>query len=299
MGLDMYAFIYKLSEKFLNPEAVLKSPLSMLSGGGLSVYSGDVHRLACLEIQGGNRFAVYGAELPGLDAWVSCRPLEPAMHGGDLYYLSVCSQGCIGRVTIADVAGHGESVGAVAERLRDALREHADDWDQTALIRQLNDGFLKGAVDGKYATAVLISHYVATGELVFTNAGHPPPLWYRAALGQWTVLEDVTPYSKELADLPLGMIPGTAYRQTAIQLETDDLLILYTDGVTESQDSRREQLGMDGLLAIAAGLPRSTAAATGEALLSAVAEFRGGAPASDDETVIVLHRRPPSAAPPS
>jgi hypothetical protein len=53
-------------------------------------------------------------------------------------------RGSISRVTIADVAGHGESVGEVAERLRDPLREHADHWDQSALIRRLNDGFLKG-----------------------------------------------------------------------------------------------------------------------------------------------------------
>jgi len=95
-----------------------------------------VYRLACLELRGGNRAAVYRAELPGLDAWVCCRPLLPATRGGDLYYMSVCSHGSISRVTIADVAGHGEGVSMVAERLRDALRDHADQWDQSALIRQ-------------------------------------------------------------------------------------------------------------------------------------------------------------------
>jgi len=153
----------------------------MMIGSPASDYSGDVYQLACLELRGGNRSAVYGAELPGLTAWVSCRPLLPATRGGDLYYMSVCSQGAISRVTIADVAGHGELVSAVAERLRDALREHADHWDQSTLIRQLNDSFLKGSVDGKFATAFLLSHYAETGELLFTNAGHLPPLWYRAA----------------------------------------------------------------------------------------------------------------------
>jgi phosphoserine phosphatase RsbU/P len=258
---------------------------------------GDVYQLACLEIRGGNRSAVYRAELPGLNAWISSQPLQPATRGGDLHYLSVCSHGSISRVTLADVEGHGESVGGIAERLRDALREHADEWDQSALIRQLNDGFLKGARHGQYATAFLLSHYEATGELLFTNAGHVPPLWHRAALGEWSFLQDMTPYSKQIADLPLGMIPGTAYTQTAIQLEPDDLLVLYTDGVNESQDSDGEQLGLDRLLELANGLPGDSAEAAGEALLAAVARFRGAAEPEDDETVVVLQRRPVTAAP--
>jgi phosphoserine phosphatase RsbU/P len=261
--------------------------------------AGNAERLACLEIRGGNRSAVYRADLPGLSAWVSCRPLQPAMRGGDLYYLSVCSQGSISRVTIADVAGHGESVGAIAEHLWHALRSHADDWDQSALIRRLNDGFLKGPVEGRYATAFLMSHYAATGELLFTNAGHLPPLWRRSTLRQWTFLQEATPYSKEIADLPLGMIPGTAYTQTGVQLEPGDLLLLYTDGVNEACNSDGDQLGLDGLLKIADSLPDDSAAAAGEALLAAVARFRGSVPPKDDATVVALHRLPSLTVPPS
>ena len=259
---------------------------------GVSTFMGDGYRLACLELRGGNRAAVYPAELPGLTAWISCRPLHPATRGGDLYYLSVCSQGSISRITIADVAGHGEDVSMLAERLRDALREHADHWDQSALIRRLNDSFLKVSLGGKYATAVLLGHYVETGELLFTNAGHLPPLLYRAALREWTFLQDATPYSKQIADLPLGLIPGTDYTQTAVQLEPNDLLLLYTDGISESCDERGEQLGLDGLLEIARGLPAGSASAAGEALVLAAAGFRGAAPAADDETVVALHRVP-------
>jgi serine phosphatase RsbU (regulator of sigma subunit) len=258
-------------------------------GGGLES-SGEVYRFACLELRGGNRAAVYRAELPGLNAWVSCRPLHPAIRGGDLYYLSVCSQGSISRVTLADVAGHGEAVSSVAERLRGALRKHADDWDQSALIRRLNDNFLKISVDGRFATAVLLSHYAQTGELLFTNAGHLPPLWYHAAFEEWTFLQEATPYSKEIADLPLGMIAGTAYSQSGIQLEPNDLLLLYTDGVSESRDDHGEQLGLDRLLEIASGLPTGSASAAGEELLSAIGRFRGSVPATDDETVVALHR---------
>ena len=84
----------------------------------LTQSAGDSYRMACLELRGGNHAEVYLAGLPGLEAWVSSRPLEPALRGGDLYYLSVCSQGSISRVTIADISGHGESASHVAVRLR-------------------------------------------------------------------------------------------------------------------------------------------------------------------------------------
>ena len=262
---------------------------------GVSEFGGEVFRLACLELYGGNGAALYRAELPGLDAWVSCRPLHPATSGGDLYYLSTCSNGSISRVTIADVAGHGEGISGAAEMLRNALQEYADDWDQSDLIRRLNTTLLGSWTGSTFATAFLMSHYAESGELLFTNAGHLPPLWYHAGLRDWTFLQDTTPYSKEIADLPLGVIPGTVYTQTAVQFDPDDLLLLYTDGVTESRDDRGEQFGLAGLLEMARRLPTDSASAAGEAFLAALARFRGSVPAEDDETVVALHhqhRRP-------
>ena len=249
------------------------------------------YRLACLELHGGNQAGAYSAELPGLAGWVSCRPLGDSQRGGDLYYLSACSKGVIARVALADVAGHGEIVSSAAVRLRDALREHVDHWDQSMLIRRLNESILRGAPHSRFATAFLASFYCESGELLFTNAGHLPPLWYRAAAREWSLLVDSTPYSKEIVDLPLGMIAGTSYSQTAVQLRTGDLLLLYTDGISESCDASGEQLGLDRLLSIARGLPVESAAAAGRGLLAAVERFRGFAPPADDETVVALERR--------
>lgn len=257
----------------------------------LTEEAGATYRLACLELRGGNHLAAYSAELPGLAAWVSCHPLRSSPRGGDLYYLSACSHGVIARVAVADVAGHGGAVSSAAVRLHDALRQHVDQWDQSALVRQLNDTFLQGAPQARFATAFLASFYSDSGELLFTNAGHVPPLWYRAAAREWNLLRDSTPLSKEIADLPLGLIAGTAYSQTAVQLEPGDLLLLYTDGISESYDESGAQLGLARLLSISRHLPTESAIAAGKGLLAAVAEFRGGGPATDDETVVALQRR--------
>jgi sigma-B regulation protein RsbU (phosphoserine phosphatase) len=252
----------------------------------------QVHRLACLELRGGNHFAEYSAELPGLAGWVSCHPLGPTPEGGDLYYLSACSKGVVARVALADVAGHGEVVSSAAVRLRDALREHVDDWDQSSLIQQLNDDFLKGAQRTQFATAFLASFCSDSGELLFTNAGHVPPLWYRTATQEWSLLHDSTPLSKEVVDLPLGLIAGTSYRQTAVQLEPGDLLLLYTDGISESYDESGTQLGLERLLSIARSLPTESAVAAAKELLAVVTRFRGAAPSADDETVVALQALP-------
>src|ERR1700685_3624490 len=240
--------------------------------------TGETYRLACLELRGGDHSAAYSAELPGLAGWVSCRPLRPSPRGGDLYYLSACSHGVIARVAIADVAGHGATVSAAAVRLHDALRQYVDHWDQSELIRDLNDTFLKGAERSQFATAFLASFYSGSGELLFTNAGHVPPLWYRAGAKEWSFLSDSTPLSKEIVDLPLGLISGTSYSQTAVQLETGDLLLLYTDGISEARDESGTQLGLQRLLSITRDLPVHSAVAAGKGLVAATARFSGGAP---------------------
>jgi sigma-B regulation protein RsbU (phosphoserine phosphatase) len=250
-----------------------------------------LRRLACLEVKGGNERADYSIELPGVTAWVWCRPMAPSIRGGDLHYLSVCSQGFVSRIALADVAGHGEAVSAAASRLRALLRKHADEWDHSDVVRELNDSFLAGASGTEYATALVLSHYSGSSEMLFTSAGHLPPLWYRAEVQQWGWLEESTPYAKQIADLPLGLIPGTAYSQTAVQLGWDDLLVLYTDGITESTGESGALLEREGLLALARAIAPGSAAETGQRLVAGLEAFRGSRPPEDDETLLVLHHR--------
>jgi sigma-B regulation protein RsbU (phosphoserine phosphatase) len=101
-----------------------------------------------------------------------------------------------------------------------------------------------------------------------------------------------TPYAKEIADLPLGLIAGNPYSQTAVQLGVGDLVVLYTDGITESTDPTNNQMDKEGLLALARNLTSTSPVEVGEALLAGVEAYRGADPASDDETLIVLQRSP-------
>jgi phosphoserine phosphatase RsbU/P len=247
-------------------------------------------RLACFELWGGNRSADHPIELPGLAGWVYSSPLDPTAGGGDVHYFSVCRRGMISRIAVADVAGHGSPASSMAEGLRSVLQRHTDNWDQSALMQELNEAFMRKSGQFTYATATVLGYYAETGDLLFSSAGHPPPLWYRAADKSWHFLEDCTPFAVEIEGLPLGLIRGTTYAQRAVKLEPGDVLVLYTDGITEAFDPSDNELGPAGLMDLARTLPVRSPVKMMRSLLSGVVTFRGEVPRCDDDTVVVLRR---------
>jgi phosphoserine phosphatase RsbU/P len=247
-------------------------------------------RLACFELWGGNSSADHPVELPGLAGWVYSAPLDPDSGGGDVHYLSVCSKGMVSRIAVADVAGHGSRANSMAESLRSVLQRHTNNWDQSALMQELNDAFAQESTESPYATAAVLGFYFETGELVFSSAGHPPPLWYRAQEKSWHYLEDRTPFAVDLEGLPLGLIPGTSYSQTAVRLGGSDMLVLYTDGITEARNSSGHEFGRKGLLDRVRSLAGESPADVIRTLVSNVQAFRGDAPRRDDDTLVVLRR---------
>jgi phosphoserine phosphatase RsbU/P len=255
-----------------------------------------VHSLACSEVWGGNNVVDLNVEVPGFMSWVHSRPLQPATLGGDVYYLAVCSKGLLSRIVLADVAGHGEAVSATAETLRNLLRKHMNALDQAVLMQEINEAFRRkdDPPDAVYATAAVLGYFCKTGELVFANAGHPAPLWYHARENTWDWLHEDTSYKQSrMEGVPLGLIPGTEYIQSAVQLGPADLLILYTDGISEATNEAGEELGYEGLLQLARSVPSQTTntpGTMGRALLSEVSAFRGDSPAMDDQTLVVLQQ---------
>jgi phosphoserine phosphatase RsbU/P len=245
--------------------------------------------LFCMEVWGGNRSLIRNVELPELVAWIYSKPVN-SEDGGDVHYLSVCGQSVLSRVVLADVSGHGAEVGSAAQVLHALMRENINTWDQTEFVRGLNRSFRGSVSGGKYATAVVLGVLRGTGETAFTNAGHLPPLWYHSNNGEWQWLDDTGCSQQCLGEgLPVGLIPGTTYRQTRIQLGDGDMLVLYTDGITEAEDCVNDMLGRQRLMDWARMAPRENPAATGEFLLEQLNNFRKDN-FTDDETIIVIQR---------
>lgn len=246
--------------------------------------------LQCLEIWGGNNRVSHALEMPGLRGWLHSEPTEQSIEGGDVHYVSVCSQGALTRLALADVSGHGQSAGAVAELLRGLIHKHIDTWDQSELMRELNSSLHSRVTHSQYASAILFAYYQPTGELVFTNAGHPPALWYHAGTKTWDWLEETTPLAHSIEGLPLGVIEGTDYIQLAVRIQRNDLLILYTDGITEARNTGNEMLEKEGLLALVKRLSVEEPARMAEHLNAQLQGYRGDSIPADDYTFCILQR---------
>ena len=256
--------------------------------------------MMCSEIWGANSNVAHSVDLPGLQGWVYSAPIELGQDGGDIHYLSVCEQGILCRVALADVSGHGRAVTVAAERLLGLMRRYINTHEQREFLRDLSDALSKASVaeNVTFATALVVGFDSSSGQLVFTNAGHPPPLWYHARERQWTYLRPSSDDSSRAVGLPLGMnFFGNDYADTIIELGVGDLLICYTDGLSEAADSTGRQIG-DGFLDVAGALPVESPMAAGATLLALVDAFRRGEPVRDDETLIVLQRPHPVSTSP-
>jgi sigma-B regulation protein RsbU (phosphoserine phosphatase) len=247
-------------------------------------------RLSCEEVQGGNLRVSRPVGLPGLIGWVYSNPLEPATAGGDIHYLSVCSHGIFSRFALADVSGHGQTISSLATILRKLIQEHINTWDQSTLMAELSEALEKNSAGDQYATAAVFGYCRLTGELVFTNAGHPAPLWYHASSRRWDWLETAASLLQFVEGLPLGLIPGTSYVQRAVQLAPGDMLLIYTDGITEACDTTGAPLGSEKLMDIVRNLPTESPAAAANGLLAALQAFRSAAQPEDDESFLLLQQ---------
>ena len=206
--------------------------------------------LHCTEVWGGNRRVNQTVALPGLDAWVFGQPCDHAAAGGDVHYVSACAGGQVVRMLVADVSGHGPAVADTAEQLRRLMRRHVNDHDQQRFVRRLNREFAAAAAAGhadfRFATAVALTYDSYSAGLLVCNAGHPPPLWYRAADGRWSTLE-ASAFGSDV-NFPWGVVDGVDFEQFGLPLAVGDLVLCYTDSLSEARDGVGNLIGTAGLL---------------------------------------------------
>lgn len=250
-----------------------------------------LRHLACAETWASNKRAASLVELPGLTAWVYSVPLGVGHAGGDVHYMSVCPSCIVSRIALADVSGHGDAVAVFGEKLRVLMQRYLRDLEQIALMRDLNQAVREELGGGHYATMVAVGWHGRRGLVVMTNAGHPPPLWYRASRGEWSWLETQRASERgRPAGVPLGLLADVAYDRLIVKPKSGDLIVLYSDGVSEALGPSGNELGQDGLMNMARALDSSSAEALGTQLASELHAFRGQGEPLDDETIIVMRK---------
>ena len=255
--------------------------------------AGRGHRLACAEVWSGNGKASGLLEMPGLLAWVHSVPSGSGEGGGDVHHVSLCTSCTLSRIALADVSGHGQAVAAVGDQLRVLMHRYLTEDDQSGLMQDLNRAVQQNLEGVHYATMVAAGWNHVRGLLVLTNAGHPPPIRYRAAESEWSWIEAEGDGKRgRVSGIPLGLLAESSYSQAVLEPLVGDLMVLYSDGVSDASNGTGDELGRDGLIAIARRLDTRSAEVFGPQLAGAVRLFRGTAQSADDETIIVLQRVP-------
>lgn len=255
-----------------------------------------------MEVWGGNQEIDNGVIMPGLDAWVYARPYKPSdgapldadapesggsgsSGGGDVHYVSSCATGRITRILVADVAGHGQGVDQLARGLRVLMRKFVNYADQTAFLNRLNREFHELSAECRFATAVVLTYWGPNGNLSVTNAGHPRPLFFRAAKREWSFLRDERVTA---ANLPLGIDPGSDYGPYDLRTRTGDIVLLYTDALIEARDAQKRMLGEEGLLGLVRTLDAADPGALIHTLVERISAWGATDNADDDVTILAL-----------
>jgi sigma-B regulation protein RsbU (phosphoserine phosphatase) len=229
-------------------------------------------------------------EVPGYAFWECYLPTLEV--GGDLYdYIKVEPAGtgtaspAPWAVTVGDVAGKGMPaalvVAGICPEVRHLVRNGVGPGE---VLAQVNRHLCDRGVGGRFVTMAMTVIDPRSHEMTVVNAGHMDPLVRRAS----GAIEAV---GRAGAGTPLGVISSAVYRPVAVALEPGDLVVLYTDGVTESMDRDRQPFGVDRLTAVLRAAPPGVAAA-GEAILAAVREHAVARSQSDDITIVCFERSP-------
>lgn len=243
-------------------------------------------KMQCMEVWGGNSATWSQFSVPGLDLWVYSEPFRDSPGGGDVYYLSSCASGRITRMLLADVSGHGASVAPVAVSLRDLMRRNINHVKQTRLVQSLNSQFESISATGCFATALVSTFFSPTRTLSVCNAGHPPPLLREAATGLWRICDQAP--SEPTGNMPFGILDDIKYRSTKIRLKVSDLVLTYTDSLSEAADSDGNLLGTSGICRIANDLSHLSPDHFIPALLKTIRELHPKNLDSDDTTVMLV-----------
>lgn len=220
--------------------------------------------------------------VPGWDLAATYRPARQV--GGDFYDFFELPDppGRLGLV-VADVADKGVPAALFMALSRTMIRASAlGDRPPAAVLQRVNEFIFKDSQAALFLTAFYAILDTQSGRLTFCNAGHNRPLWAQAATGEVRTI--TTP------GIALGVIPVIRLSESQIDLAPGDLLVLYTDGVTEAMDANWQEFGESRLREVVASQAGGAAGDLLHAILGAVSAFTGDTAPADDLTLFIVKR---------
>ena len=183
---------------------------------------------------------------------------------------------------VGDVSGKGVAASLLMSQLHAIFRSLVDSVSGIEELMARANRMLSEAMHSTHFVTLVCVGAHAEGKIQVCNAGHPRPL----------LLSKGKTTSIDCASLPLGLFYSGDYGSSTLTLEQGDLLVLYTDGLTESSNSHREEYGEDRLKSIIQKNPNHSPKAVIASILSDLQRFRDGNPKIDDLTLMAIRRLP-------
>lgn len=219
--------------------------------------------------------------IPGL----TCESFYKAAQsiGGD-YYDFLPLQADRWGIAIGDVSGKGISAALLMASLQASLRAQAmhEHSDLSRLIADVDQLVLASSPKHLYASLFYAEYDATTRVLRYVNAGHNPPVLLRWKDGQCKMFRLVA------SGTPLGLLEDSQFTSKTFQLETGDVLVMYTDGVTESENPKHELWGLERLETVLHSCRNCTPAQIVGRILDELAAFGNDRPQRDDITLVVV-----------
>jgi sigma-B regulation protein RsbU (phosphoserine phosphatase) len=217
--------------------------------------------------------------VPGLDYCGRCRPAREV--GGDYYDFLELPEGRLG-IAVGDVSGKGVGAALMMASLEATLRSQASvGHDLAELMERVNSLVSQASSANRYATLFYAEYDPRSRRLSYVNAGHNPPVILRKAASACRV------FRLETGGPVIGLLQQ-CYQEATFPLEPGDLVVLFTDGVSESMNTRDEDWGEDRLIEFAKTCHGLTAFEAMTRILAAAEAFAAGASQHDDMTLVVL-----------
>ena len=217
---------------------------------------------------------VLGLEVAGRS--VACRSV-----GGDYFDYLTLPGGRLG-ILVGDVAGKGMSAALLMSSLQARAQILAEEDDDLAtFLTRLNRSVATNCPGNRFITLFGCTIDAATGEFWYANAGHNPPYLLRKD-GRIEMLPAGGPV--------MGILKNIKYPAEQRMLEPGDVVVMFSDGVTEARSVADEEYGEDRLVGELMELRHLPAEAIVQAVFESVERFMGDAPAGDDITLVVLRR---------
>ncbi len=217
--------------------------------------------------------------VPGLDLAAYNAPCRTV--GGDYYDFVTYPDGRVA-VVVGDVCGKGMPAALLMMSLQARVQVLADEPESPAcLVERLNRILTAASLNNRFVSFFYSLLDPATGDMCYSNAGHNPPLLLRSN-GEIQRLEGGGPV--------LGILPGISYEEEHCFLTPGDVVLLYSDGVTEANNPAGEEFGEDRLVRLVEEARCQPAEKILGAVTQAVQDWMAGAPAADDITLVIARR---------